>query len=1308
MSRIDRLQITGIRSFGPNNAQTIQFQTPLTLIVGWNGSGKTTIIECLKYATTGELPPNSKTGGAFIHDVKLAGEKDVMAQVKLGFFSTTGARLVATRSMQLSIKKNTRSQKTLDGALKLTRSGHPSESISSRVAELDTLIPQFLGVSKAVLENVIFCHQEDSLWPMMEPSKLKAKFDEIFEADKYSKAVENIKYLRKHQNEELKTLVVMEKHAKEDREKASRARTKMTALNDECDELREQWTELQPKRDKAKENYQEAFDRAAEFESIIAQLNGKRITFNANKEMVERLEQDLEEMAESDEELQNMLDQYETRVAQYAQSQETLRGQYAGLKQKVDDVRARLGEKQSEIGRHEAEKEQHERNLKARSDLIKSTAQRHGIRGFDYEITDQKVSEFGKIIKKLARDQDKSVDNARQEHQEDLRNAQSEVSQLKERRTALIQSKDMARTQITTSDKSIKSLLGNMDQIQVDEGNEAILKGQKEETDKNLRAAISEADAERYDDRIREAEDTSRLLDEKKTRLENELVEATVAARDSAQIQYTQDELKRAKHSLETMQQVHAPRIAQIVDLDWTPATLDSLYHKVASRKAADVKEAESRRDVTQTQLSNINFRLSTTESEQNKKRLELQDLEEKVRQTMPKGDVSDFEEYLQELEEQYELTSSDQAKIEAQLDYMQSCLQVAKEHNQCRLCKRTLKDDKADHFTRTGFISNLENIVAKALQNAQAENTEELLAELEAARAAKPSYELAVRLRHTELPALKAEADKLKSERDSINEQLEEHDSKIDELQASQQNVDSLAKNVQTIVNYYTQSQELEAKLDRLTESQKAAGLSRTIDAVKDDLKKVNEEVRSAKDVLATLSTAEKKSRNYINSLELKIRDINAELNLAQSKLKEKRALSERIEELRLQNAKQRENIHGFDSDIQRLAPQIEQAQIRSDDVNLRGTEQIQTLQEEASKLADSTRQLADADRAINAYLDKDGPEQLSRTLRQIENLQGEIGTFEHEMSEVARNVKEIENKVAKTDTTKRSLSDNLRYREAKRALQTLATEIHDMESNNAEGDRQHYEDEGRKWQKEFYELDTQLTSVKTTFDTKDAQLAEMLQEWETDYKDADEKYRENHIKVETTRAAVEDLARYGNALEKAILKYHSLKMQEINRIIEELWRNSYQGTDVDTVKICSDTESARSNRAYNYRVVMVKSQTEMDMRGRCSAGQKVLASIIIRLALAECFGKNCGLIALDEPTTNLDHQNITGLANSLSSIIQLRRKQANFQLVVITHDEQFLREMNCAEYTDVYWRVGRDATQSSYIEKQDINEVS
>ena len=48
-------------------------------------------------------------------------------------------------------------------------------------------------------------------------------------------------------------------------------------------------------------------------------------------------------------------------------------------------------------------------------------------------------------------------------------------------------------------------------------------------------------------------------------------------------------------------------------------------------------------------------------------------------------------------------------------------------------------------------------------------------------------------------------------------------------------------------------------------------------------------------------------------------------------------------------------------------------------------------------------------------------------------------------------------------------------------------------------------------------------------------------------------------------------------------------------------------------------------------------------------SAGQKMLASIIIRLALADSFGQNCGILALDEPTNALDTENIDALAASL-----------------------------------------------------------
>ena len=126
--------------------------------------------------------------------------------------------------------------------------------------------------------------------------------------------------------------------------------------------------------------------------------------------------------------------------------------------------------------------------------------------------------------------------------------------------------------------------------------------------------------------------------------------------------------------------------------------------------------------------------------------------------------------------------------------------------------------------------------------------------------------------------------------------------------------------------------------------------------------------------------------------------------------------------------------------------------------------------------------------------------------------------------------------------------------------------------------------------------------------------------------------------MKLETTNMAVEDLEKYWTALDKALLRYHGQKIGDINRIIRELWQKTYTGEDIEGIEIVSGEESgsSRASRSYNYRVVMRKGEVTVDMRGRCSAGQRVLACIVIRLALAETFCLSCGILTLDEPTTN------------------------------------------------------------------------
>lgn len=76
-------------------------------------------------------------------------------------------------------------------------------------------------------------------------------------------------------------------------------------------------------------------------------------------------------------------------------------------------------------------------------------------------------------------------------------------------------------------------------------------------------------------------------------------------------------------------------------------------------------------------------------------------------------------------------------------------------------------------------------------------------------------------------------------------------------------------------------------------------------------------------------------------------------------------------------------------------------------------------------------------------------------------------------------------------------------------------------------------------------------------------------------------------------------------------------------------------------------------------------------------------------------------GILALDEPTTNLDDENIKSLCTALGEIVQERMTQKNFMFIIITHDKEFIDSLGSIDKVSHYYEVSRNDDGKSRIKR-------
>lgn len=1316
MTSIDKLQIRGIRSFSPVDHQTLQFQKPLTLIVGKNGSGKTTIIECLKMGCTGELPPNCKNGQAFIHDPKILAKQEIKAQIKLKFFGLTAHPVVCTRSFSLTQKATKMEYKAFEAALQTVDDSGSRQTLSYKCADLNRLVPELMGVSPAVLENVIFVHQEESCWPLSDDATLKKKFDDIFAATQYTKALEEIRKFKNQKKQEEKNLGLELATLEEQLGTANKLREELAAASETSAKLKEVIRARQQEIDDANAKLpalQRTFsDRnriRAEIGTLQTKLGEARNAWGEKKRQLTEVYQS--ELADTNEELEKTLN---TTGQHIARAEEQMRQKASQLQQYERDKerdQQRMYDANSRFEAAKAQREQHRAAEQEAERQLGGLEGRHvGMQLGASRDTTLRVASGLEALKGLrqARADDLSKAKAAAHEKVGALMATTQEAKVKvEGAGAEIDKKQREARELQKKEQALSEKLSEMeaDEIRLNRLKEQVRKA-KEEQETQTQDGTGQSEAAQL------AADKKKLSG--LNHQFNDLVEEhqKVDAEHDKQQAYAKLKATVAeqKEKLDKAIDDKKGKISRV--LKTSASILQMLEDNQLVKKFSEAKRtAEAERESQAQQVASAQGRLNKKENEVTSKgeevsrqKAELEEKEDEVR----KGDPAwltpgfDFAARVAEAEREAEearSAGSDQNEVFA--TFMTDLIGVAERKKQCGVCKQQCGEEQIEHMRKRQRKFQETASVSPEEKQERIRQKSELARNL---RRAEEVMRRVKKLKTIDLPASEQSRDELRTEQNQLRGDLDNERRTLEELEAQEREVSDLKTDVEMLRLWHTEYSKTKYEVDTSQSGMQSSmygGVQRTKAEVSEDMSKVTEQRN-------TLQKKIERLEGSLRDLDVRRQEVQRKRNQAELELSQLQAQLERKQDLEAQRQ---------ESERSRLALQAEATTLRQQEepmrAELRRLEE-QLLQERASTerevarhdsaLAEVNRdldQLQTAHDRLRSYTQAGHAAALAEAEGQFETAKGAVQRNEAQMLELREAIDKLRANSQSKDGIKLEIQANLEYRRLKEKNDELDAAIKAKEAEMAAlPNADSVDREIREIEKRVSAFKLEIAQANGSLDTVESRVKNTKKDLQNEkYRKVDDEHRKKLVECKTTHLAVKDLDNYYKALDRALMKFHSSKMESINKSIKELWNRTYKGPDIDGIEIHSEHEgeTAAGARKQSYRVIMTKGDTRLDMRGRCSAGQKVLASLVIRLALAESFCINCGILALDEPTTNLDTANIESFAQAINEIVKARKQQANFQLIVITHDEEFVQMIGRTDNCSHYFRVDKRLADNS-----------
>ena len=1377
-------------------------------------------------ATAGSLPPLSSNGKTFINDPKITGNTETKASIKLKFLTPRNKDVLIVRNFQLSLKKNKYEFKRLEQVLKSINSNGELVTINSTCMDTDKQVPLLMHASKAILENVIFCHQEEINWPFSESGNLKKVFDEIFDTAKYTKALDDLKDIGKKFKEKTKDTKNSLELIQKDFDNYKRIQKNIEFSNAKINELTIIGTKLEEEyQDKKKD-----LEKLLNIEKQYTQYqNGVNMAKTKRDEKMIQMKNILDDPIFEDYTKDEII--YHNYIKSY-QENEKLKKEGATQSNEKHNKLIFLREEISKINQ---QKSDIEKNMIKKEQTYKNFVQNKK----EILIELKNMNEFEEMnnatLESMTNEEIMSIlnkyksDLATDENTLDEKLKQF-ISKVTEKENELQVNKQLYENKIKEIDglnvqkNELVKMLNN-----IDFNSQKLSDVEKSLQEEEKKLSTINSDIKQWQNNILALENSSSEIKLKKNNLGLQNLEEKT---DFTMLKFQIEKLKQMngtynKSIVEYIKIV--TKINQIfnVNLTYDKAHISSNINEIISFIESKKKNIiEEKQKIRENNLR-INLEIEQNNNLISSKKIYIENIKKEKINLITKIQ-NNFNEHGINFEDSDDLSQINNLKscVEKEIsnndkvvyssnyetEFLNDFVNYIKENKKCKICKSDL-DGK--------HINELCEAKKSEVQTIN-DNLEENKTKLDKN---KKILNLINSFSDT-FAKLKNITDELKKEESNLNEvsfKVKELINKKAEFENSTKKKTELLLSMEEITNNKSTDENI-YKLKNLKEEiilqikdlcthlgfpcTEEPEINETVDIIVKMGDTVNQVLDMNKELISNGNKINELNHNIndklneIPAIDICIKKLQNEKNEILA-LKDENEIKKRIkyiddqinlqngEKLNLENEREKsqqlliilnEKKKGFEkiyrekkNNIKLVQEKISQWLIKNkyiydelykslkDEMNINNNANIGNGNNNSN--SNNTNIFNDnTNNSDNIDHDKDGFKPINQ--EDFDDLLMDLDE-ENDNNKARKQIKENNNKNNINNEKKISNNnseainlDNLYEKQTndlnkkKSALDTQLM-LYNKELEELSGEAKEIEDQKKQEQikKNIYNNNyilfkiksdlvkleqfirehegklkdgSKLATIKVTLTKKVEELSNTInknigkvEELKNNlnrlttelkngtYTNIEKKYNKLKLNYIASIQTQKEIENYYEALDQSLLKYHGKRMEEINKLINYYWSMTYKGKDIKGIEIKSDFEKSAKSRNYNYRIVFFTAGGQgLDMRGRCSAGQKILASIIIRLALAETFCNNCGILCLDEPTTNLDEDNSKSLAKALREIIQSRSEDQNFQLIVITHDPVFV-DLLGSDYCDNFWHVSKNKENFSTLALKPINSI-